>query len=125
MEKSYVGLTQCFFCGEDSGLVMDRHLRPKFERRVGVIDMEPCSECKKLMEQGVMLISVRDGEGGSNPYRTGAMAVITDDAIKRMVSEGDTLDNLLSSRWGFVEDEIWDAVGLPREDIDNRGVANV
>ena len=34
-----------------------------------VIDKEPCEECKKLMEQGIMFCSVRNGEKGDNPYK--------------------------------------------------------
>jgi len=123
-EKSYVGMTQCFYCGEPSGLVLDTRLRDRFERNVGVVDMTPCNKCAELMKMGIMIISVRSGESGKNPYRTGRMAVIKDEAFRDMLPDGELRDDILASRWTFMDDETWDAFGLPREDIDNREVGD-
>ena len=120
MGKSYVGLTQCFYCGEDSGLVLDRRLWDTFETHVGVINMEPCSECKNLMGLGIIMISTRDGESGSNPYRTGGWVVVREEAVRRLFAHSPVLEDILQKRWCFVEDSVWDAIGLPREEeIDN------
>jgi hypothetical protein len=82
-------------------------------RRV-CLDHEPCDECKKLMEQGIILISVKDSDVGSdNPYRTGGWVVVKDEAIKRAL-KGDAGKGILASRIAFVPDLIWDAMGLPR-----------
>jgi len=101
--------------------VLDKRLRDKFEHRVGVIDMEPCSKCKELMELGILMISTRDGESGRNPYRSGGWVVVKEQAVKDMLNEGPLLDDILALRWCFLEDNVWDAVGLPRgKEIDNR-----
>ena len=52
-----------------------------------------------------------------NPFRTGGWVVITDDGIRRAFT-GAIVDQVLTYRWSFVPDEVWDAVGLPREEIE-------
>ena len=61
-DKSYVGMARCFFCLKEDKILLDRRLRDVFPRDCGVIDLDPCNECKGLMEQGILLISVRVGE---------------------------------------------------------------
>lgn len=72
------------------------------------------------MAAGVMLLSTRDGESGDNPYRTGRMAVVKDDAIRRMIGNAELLEQILKCRFAFVEDSVWHAAGLPMTDVDNR-----
>ena len=111
MEKSYVGMTQCFFCMEAKEVLLDRRLR-KTLPRMAVYDHEPCDKCKDWMKQGIILISVRPGPDRENPYRTGGWVVIKEDAFKQIFKDS---DEALRKRIAFVEDEVWDAVGLPRE----------
>ena len=111
MEKDFVGMTQCFFCGEAKEVLLDRRLR-KTLPKIAVYDHEPCDKCKEWMEQGIILISVRQGSDAKNPFRTGGWAVIREDAFKRIFKDS---DEALKKRVAFVEDEVWDAVGLPRE----------
>ena len=73
------------------------------------IDKQPCDECKKMMEMGVLLVSVKDGTDHENPYRTGSICVIKPEAAQRMFGS-----SIGSSRMAFVEDEAWDKIGLPR-----------
>jgi hypothetical protein len=83
-----------------------------------------CGECKELMHQGVVFISVRDGEEGKdNPYRTGSMCVLREEAVRdRLPIQPDELkEQIISKRMCFVPDAAWDMLGFPREDIDNRG----
>ena len=69
---------KCFYCGEDSGValfgtgfkkkVMHGDGREYLEtveapHCVGVIDMAPCSKCEEYMKMGIIVISIRDGEG--------------------------------------------------------------
>jgi len=103
-EKSYVGMYQCFLCGEDIGVVLDERLRNSFPRRVGAIDMEPCDKCKKYMEDGIIFISVRDGERGENPYRTGGWVVVKEEVIP---------EHMRKQRVYFIEDAVWNKLGLP------------
>jgi hypothetical protein len=54
------------------------------------------------------LVSVRDGTDHDNPYRTGGMCVVKPEAAQRWF---DTIGN---GRIAFVEDTVWDRIGLPR-----------
>ena len=47
-----------------------------------------------------------------NPYRTGGWVVVSDDAFSRAVT-GDMRDYVLGTRWSFIPDEVWNALGLP------------
>ena len=50
-----------------------------------------CNDCQKVIDQqGLMIIEVRDGETGKNPYRTGRLAGITKDAKERMFKDIDS-----------------------------------
>ena len=111
MEKDFVGMTQCFFCMEAKEVLLDRRLR-KTLPRMAVYDHEPCDKCKDWMKQGIILISVRRGSDRKNPHRTGGWVVIREDAFKRIFRDS---DEALRKRIAFVEDEVWDTVGLPRE----------
>lgn len=109
-EKSHVGMATCFICGEVKHLLLDRRLRNTLVRQA-CYDKEPCDKCKEYMENGTILISVRDGEEEKqkdNPYRTGGWVVITKEAAERMFGEN-------APKIAFVEDELWDKIGLPRK----------
>lgn len=102
-DKSYVGMMLCFYCQEPMGLVLDRKLRDIIPEK-GTYNTEPCDQCKSWMEQGVILISVKDGEDGPNPYRTGGWCVVGEVAF----------DEVPESRMLFIHDSVWDQMGLPR-----------
>jgi hypothetical protein len=92
------------------------------------------------MGQGVILISVRDGEFDGiekdrqsyllekgdykgrkrpfvpNPYRTGGWAVVTVDYLSRVVQNPETLALILRQHWSFIDDQTWNMLGLPRGD---------
>lgn len=106
----------CFYCGEDDGTVMLPGRLPDDAEapRRGVWTKEPCEKCKGLMAQGVMLISVRDGETDvDNPYRTGKVAVVTNEGIRRMVNPASLAEQIIAKRVAFVPDEAWKKLGLP------------
>lgn len=116
--KLEVGIIKCFFCGKDKGLVMNTHLTSKCAEEIKkinghAIDHEPCDECKALMKQGIMLCSVRDGESGNNPYRTGALCVLKEEAVKQF-SSPEMFEQVKKTRFAFIEDSVWDQLGLPR-----------
>lgn len=122
MEKSYVGMTNCYFCGEGKDILIDRRLKNSLPQYVGVLDMEPCNKCKEYMEQGIIVMSIKDdttpeemGKGGTipNPYRTGGWVVVKEEAVKNFLN-GDMLDFALEKRFLFVVDSAWDMLGLPR-----------
>ena len=120
MKNNLLGtaIPKCFFCGDTKNvLILNTRLNAGIAKKVNdmhgkVIDLEPCTNCKKLMEQGVMLISVKDGTDSMNPYRTGNMAVVRDEGIKRMFKD-EGAENLIKTRFGFIEDTCWKDLGLP------------
>ena len=112
-------LTTCFICGETNEIILVGAHTKKLEEagiarsdgempmQIGAINKEPCQKCKEYMKQGVILISVRDGESGDNPYRTGGWVVVKKEAAKKIF--GDKIKSI-----AFVEDKLWDKVKLPR-----------
>jgi len=125
-------MSNCFFCGEakDIWLIGARTGRFKeaglassdgeMNREIGVVDTEPCQKCQEYMKQGVILISVRDGEGGKNPYRTGGWCVVKECVIKEAFSPPELIENILEARMSFVCDTAWGRLGLPTEHLDER-----
>lgn len=127
MEKSKLGvaLTKCFYCCENSGILMNRILTTQHAKRVEeahgqVIDMIPCSKCEEYMEAGVILITM-DGSRSDknwrteripNPYRTGGWFVIRESGIKRMPIPDGIKEFLIDQRWGFIEHEAAEKLGL-------------
>jgi len=80
------------------------------------LDREPCDKCKEYMKKGVLLISVDEQHSPDrdNPYRTGGWVVVTEDFIKRVCKSEELIASLLKTRVGFMPDEVWDHLGLPR-----------
>lgn len=108
----------CFICGKKKnevallGATWKGKEAPPMQM---VMDKTPCEECKKYMQMGVILISVKDNEPDKdNPYRTGGWCVVKEDAVKEIFGVSSVL---LHSRVGFLEDEAWDKIGLPREKV--------
>lgn len=110
----------CFFCGEPKNEVA--LLGAAFKGKAPMhlcIDKQPCEKCKGWMEQGVIFCSVRDGETGDNPYRTGKWCVVKTEAVERW-PEDELRVRILKTRFCFIEDKVWATLGLPIGDIDNR-----
>ena len=78
MDKSYVTMEQhqCPACARtfDTGaLLLDNHFRDRFDRNT-ITGSSLCSDCNKQIDEGfTILVVVKDGETGSNPYRTGEL----------------------------------------------------
>lgn len=111
----------CFFCNKNDNGVIALPGRIDAEDseapRRAVIDFTPCPECKGFMEQGVILISVREPkneEEECNPYRTGGWVVVKEEFIKRVVQPEDHAKAICKKRVAFIPDEAWNALGLPK-----------
>ncbi len=102
-------IPRCYFCNEPKNeIILCGYIKGDAEAPKNVVfDKNPCDNCKKLMEQGIMLIAVRDGESGDNPYRTGQICVVTREAAERIFNE------VPKCGAGFVEESIWKHLGLP------------
>ncbi len=104
-------LEQCFVCGEDIGVILFGRLpEDKKAPRQVCLNQEPCDKCKKYMEQGIILISVKDEEPSNNPHRTGGWAVVKEEALLRVIND----PKLLEKRMIFVPDSAWAMLGLPK-----------
>lgn len=113
-------IPKCFYCGEDKNeIILPGRLPNDQEAPRGMVwDKAPCDTCAGYMEQGVILISVKDSEEDSdNPYRTGGWVVVSDEAIAKIVQPKELADDILGRGVAFVPDEAWDAIGLPRGEI--------
>jgi hypothetical protein len=128
-------LIQCFFCMEDKGVALLGRLNPmtrKAFEEAGIgrgaeaprklcLDMEPCDECKGYMDQGVILVSVRDEDNGKeNPLRTGCFVVVKDEFITLSL-DSEAAKAILESRFAFVPDSAWNKLGLPRGAVESNG----
>lgn len=104
----------CFYCGKDKNeIVLPGRMKGDVEAPAHAVwDREPCDDCKKFMEQGIILIQVRDGETDmTNPYRLGGFVVATEEAVRRWLT-GDVVEEVCRKRVCFVPDEVWRAIGL-------------
>ena len=80
-------ILHCECCGKDYGLAVFGKLKGDAEAPKDVTQGF-CDECKAVIDaQGLMIVEVRDGESGNNPYRTGRLVGITKDAKERMFKD--------------------------------------
>ena len=120
-----VALTKCFFCGGDNQIIMNRVLKPNIAKKVKeahgkVINLEPCPKCAEYMKQGIILISVRDGETDKkDPFRTGGFAVIKDEGLKKVMPP-DLFEKVSKTRCCFIEDSVWNKLGLTPINKENK-----
>jgi len=119
---------QCFTCMKDVGVVLfgkinaGRHARPADRdpqappRVCFGPNSEPCAECRKHMEMGIILISVDESktDDEQNPWRSGGWVVVKEDVIKRLGLSEAHEKQILNKRCAFLTDETWDMIGLPR-----------
>jgi hypothetical protein len=110
----------CYFCNKEKGeIILAGKMKGDVEApRNAVWDMRPCEECEGYMKMGVILISVKDGGvQGDNPYRTGGWCVVKDEVIERMCNSPAFVQRVVKMRMAFIEDRIWDGMGLPRGEM--------
>ena len=69
----------CFICGEAIGVA---------QAPPQVCCGHACDGCSKIIaDGGIFFIEVHDGETGDNPYRTGRVIAIKEDAVKRVLKQ--------------------------------------
>jgi len=75
----------CFVCGKPKNEVVLLGAGYKEEAPMHLcIDKEPCEECKRLASKGVMLVEVQDNTDKENPYKTGKIIVVKEEAYKHI-----------------------------------------
>ena len=106
-------IEMCWLCNKDKGLLLFGRMKGDVAApRKTVFNTEPCDECKEWQKKGIILISIRDGEEGSdNPYRTGGWCVVKAAYLKRVLEPG-ALKGILKQRYAFVGDSTWERLGL-------------
>lgn len=109
--------TRCFYCGEHNGLLLCCRFTPSLkpavnmdEYRDRVVGMEPCATCANWMKQGVLLLTVRDGETGDNPHRTGGFYVVREEPLRKIVGDDHVM---FKTRWSFIEESAAKRIGIP------------
>ena len=80
-------VTHCKCCGKETGIALLGKLKGDVEAPRDIA-IGLCEDCQKVIDaKGLMIIEVRDGESGKNPYRTGRLVGITKDAKERMFKD--------------------------------------
>lgn len=110
MKVGDTGMEQCYYCGEAKGVLLATRDKAGVEvPRLACFNKEPCERCREYMDAGIMLSVVKDGEYGKDePYRLGMIAVITEDAAKRMFPHIDTKKH----RFVFIEETPASKLGI-------------
>lgn len=76
-------ILHCVCCGKDYGIAMLGKLKND-EEAPRDIQQGLCNDCKGVIDKGgVMFIEVKDGETGSNPYRTGRIIGVSKEFKER------------------------------------------
>ena len=112
-KKEFTALTKCFLCGGSNEILIHKNMRDISDLHGKVVTKEPCNECKKYMEEGVILISIKEGESGKeNPFRTGGWVVLKEESLKDIP----LIEPIIKARIGFIGDDMWEQFGLPLTD---------
>lgn len=101
-------LSKCHLCGEPKDIILFGSGLKGEAPHESYFDKKPCRNCRDLLKQGVMLISVRDGEKIGNPFRTGKLVVITDEGFRK------TFGAIPPERVAYIEDSVGEQAGLWR-----------
>lgn len=115
-EKSFVGMSNCFICGEVKELLLDRRLKPSLPQSA-VYNKEPCDKCKKIMKVGILFVGVKNGEyekaeDKNNPYRTGQIIGIKEDAFMQMPINKELKQEIFKKRLCYMEEDVLKQMGL-------------
>lgn len=107
-------LLQCPYCGDEYGVALLGYLKGDIKAPGRVSTGEPCDKCIGYMKIGVILIEVDESKSPdkNNPYRTGKIAVVKDEAVERMMNP-DMAIQVLRKRVCFIPSDVWDRLGLP------------
>lgn len=116
----------------DAEMVMNTNLTAKNAEKVEEMhgqvvgwiegDLGMCPECAEQAKDGCFLITVdeeKTGDDVSNPWRTGRIFVIKDEAVKKAF--GDRADDIIKHRACFIPDQVAQMFGLPMDYLNHNG----
>lgn len=118
-------MLHCPICLEASGLALpgrminrmaaDAKKSPERFMREGMLDTTPCQKCQGFMEQGIILIGVDEKKttDRKNPWRTGRFSVIREEAVRRIFSPPELVEDVCKRRVCYMPDEVFVALGIP------------
>jgi len=93
----------CYVCGRDKEIILfGKNMKEKAPRQAHY-DKTPCEDCQKVLNNGIMLIEVKDGEqekANNEPYRTGYIVGLSLKAGKNLFPDAD----LSKHRIFFIEE---------------------
>jgi hypothetical protein len=72
---------ECPACGNPR-IAYNPWEREKLDEGMSVPVKRVCPDCTLMLDRGVVLIEIRDGERDQNPFRTGKLYCITDEAAR-------------------------------------------
>jgi hypothetical protein len=114
-----VALTKCFYCGDDSDIIINSKLTEANAKNVEtlhgkVITTEPCTTCKTYMEVGIIVITYDPDKttDSNNPYRTGGFFVIKEDAVRSWYDNDDAFNEINNVRCLLMEHKLAEQLGL-------------
>lgn len=80
----------CFICGKETSVVLfgtsykDENGKTA-EAPQKVCTGQLCDDCQKVIDKcGIFFIACKDGESCNNPYRTGQIAALKEEAVQRV-----------------------------------------
>lgn len=80
----------CFICGKETSIIL---FGTSYKDENGKTAKAPmkictgqlCDYCQKVIDDGgIFFIAVKDGESGNNPWRTGQISALKEEAVQRM-----------------------------------------
>lgn len=97
-------IVHCICCGKDYGIAMLGRLKGDKEAPRDIYQ-GLCENCQGVIDKGgTLIIEVKDGESGNNPYRTGRIVGVSKDFKERnhiessiMYMEHSTYDKVFSN----------------------------
>lgn len=85
-------VTHCECCGKEIGIALFgsswKDASGKTAEAPMNVAMGLCDSCQSVIDQkGTIIIEVRDGESGKNPYRTGRIVGLSHDGVQRLFKD--------------------------------------
>lgn len=103
-DKSFIGHTTCFICLGIKDILIDKHLVKRFNEHEKIIaDLEPCNDCKKHMESGIIFIRTETGKDFN-----GEFVVLKENAKFIKGLEKELRKKILEKRISFMHPEVFD-----------------
>ena len=105
----------CFICGKDYAVVLFGKLKGDAEAPRSVTTGGVCDECEKAKAAGAIFLIEVDEEKTTdekNPWRTGRLAGVKEEAIRRIITPVELVDQILEHGMAYLPIEVYEGLGL-------------